>query len=94
MTKINKVVKGEKYLVSGKYNPSHGDFIYFENGSNCFWASDDGEKIAVYSGSKEGGGNYYDLPLREKAGLMAIVDEGGRYATRQLVQFAKKNAIE
>ena len=93
MTKINEKVSGVKYLVSGKYNPAHNDFIFYENGANCFWAADDGKKIEIYSGSKEGGGNYYELPLTAKTGLLTIVDEGGRYSTRQLVNFAKKNSI-
>lgn len=86
--------KMEKYIKNGKYNASNNDFIYYENGNNCFCASISfgNKKIEVYQGNKNGGADYYDLPLKSQEELLKICGRSS-YNTRQLMKYVRENDL-
>lgn len=83
----------QTYLRSGKYNPSNGMFIYYENSNNCFWASENKDKIEVCYGPSSGGCDYWDIPLYLKKNLLEIVNSTGRNSTRSLLKLVRENDI-
>lgn len=78
------------YIRNGKYNASRGMFIYYEVGSNNFFASEDGKKIEVCYGPLSGGCDYWDLSLEHKKALLGIVAEHD-FDTRKLLAYTRKH---
>lgn len=92
---VREIETGVKYLVSGKYNPSSGMFIYYENGANCFFASENKDKkvIEICYGPSSGGADYWDISIEHKAELLNIVSRHGNYSTRNLLKFVRENDL-
>lgn len=81
-----------KYIKSGRYNPSQDMFIYYEKGTRNFWASMSGDKIEVCYGSVYGDCDYWDLNVKHKEALLAIVDKKG-FDTKALLKFTRDNDL-
>ena len=80
------------FIVNGKYSASNGDFIYYEAGNNSFCASISGEMVEVYYGNKNGGADFYELPLTAKDELLRICNNSV-HNTRALMKYVRENDL-
>ena len=82
-----------KYLQAGRYEPCSHMFIYYEKGSNGFYADDNNDgTIEVCYGPCSGGADYWTLSIEHKAALLAIVDRHG-FDTRKLLAYTRQHEL-